>query len=224
MAQTSTANTRERSRYAIVEGILGRHSMRDGFVDREIPRNVIEEIIRCGLRAPSSKNAQPWRLHVVRDRRVLKDIAQETVSAKTDKKFVPQDPRNGQSRTNLNETVDESAHVLRQVPLGIFIENLGKFTVNRSTVAKAPEASREGALIGVALEYIGLGACIENMWLAAEAHDVHGAFMGDVLITEDTIRQRLGFTGDLVGVLALGYTDAEPHSMAQKPDRVVWHS
>ena len=31
-------------------------------------------------------------------------------------------------------------------------------------------------LIGMGLEYVGLGACIENIWLAAESDGVRGSF------------------------------------------------
>lgn len=207
-----------------VDVILNRHSLREGFTDTEVRDDIVMEIIDCGLHAPSSKNAQPWRLHVVRDRLVLNAVASDIVSARNERKFVPQDPRTGKSREELDETVVESAHALREARLGIFIENLGKFTINRTTVAQTDPANLEEALIGVGLEYLGLGACIENMWLAARANGLEGVFMGDPLIAEETIKMRFGMAGDLVGVLALGHTIAEPRSTPQKPDRVVWHS
>lgn len=204
--------------------MLSRRSVRSGFIDTKIPDNVVQLIVDCGLSAPSSKNAQPWRLHVVQDRPMLTDIAEKVIAAQSAAKFVPQDPRTGEARKDLPDTVEESAHVLRQAPLGIFIENLGKFSVSRKTVANSAPQDREGALIGVALEYIGLGACIENMWLAAEENGVRGVFMGDCIIAEDAIRSRLEMTGDLVGVLALGYTVADPRDVPRQPDRVVYHT
>ena len=52
--------------------------------------------------------------------------------------------------------------------------------------------------------------------------------MGDVLIAEKEIRQRLGLDGDLVGVLALGYRDAVASAVGREfdvtdPDKVVWY-
>jgi len=52
------------SRVAI-EAILTRRSVREGFTGQPIPRSVLAEIVRCGCAAPSAKNTQPWRFHVV---------------------------------------------------------------------------------------------------------------------------------------------------------------
>lgn len=195
-----------------VDTILSRRSIREGFNDAQIDPEVIDSIIECGLNAPSSKNAQPWRLHVVENRLTLRGIAKyidaQTSESKQD--FVPHDPSTGQARTSYASTVSESAEVLRQVPLGIFIENRGKFTNSRQNVAEAERSVIHRALIGVGLEYIGLGASIQSMWLAAQSHGLRGVFMGDVLIAEDYIRDELGMSGDLVGVLALGHSDAQP--------------
>jgi hypothetical protein len=80
---------------------------------------------------------------------------------------------------------------------------------------------------GFGLEMIGIGAAIENMWLAAEALGVRVAFMGDVAIAEGGIRAALGIAGDLAGVLALGFSDVPlpPRQQLneQDADHVVWH-
>lgn len=74
-------------------------------------------------------------------------------------------------------------------------------------------------------EVIGIGACIQNMVLASQSLGVQGAFMGDPLIAEDFIRNRLGIEGDLVGVLALGFSSEhlEPrdHSASWDDERIV---
>jgi len=46
------------------EAMQGRRSIR-GFLDKPVPRNVIEEVIALANRAPSSMNTQPWHLHVL---------------------------------------------------------------------------------------------------------------------------------------------------------------
>jgi nitroreductase len=195
-----------------VDTILSRRSIRSGFIDTPLDPMIVDNIIECGLNAPSSKNAQPWKLHIVENRLALKGIAKHidaiTYSSKVD--FIPHDPSTGKPRLSYTSTVSESAEVLKQVPLGVFIENTGKFTNSRNNVATADRPVMNVALIGVGLEYIGLGASIQNMWLAAQAHGLRGVFMGDVLIAEEHIKDELGMEGDLVGVLALGYSDALP--------------
>lgn len=44
--------------------VLGRRSIR-GFLDRPVPRALIEEVLGLALRAPSSLNTQPWNFHVI---------------------------------------------------------------------------------------------------------------------------------------------------------------
>jgi len=202
--------------------IASRRSVRGGYSDLDVTQDVIKNILECGLSAPSSKNAQPWKLHVVNDREQLRSIARAILKAKTAKKYVPQDPNTGEPR-DYDDTVEESAHVLGQVPLGIFVENDGTFTINREVVASAPDDTRVGAVFGMGLEYIGLGACIENMWLAANSFGLDGVFMGDAAIAEGSIREQLEMVGDLVGVLALGYSDQSPTPKTMKPERVIWH-
>lgn len=44
--------------------ILGRRSTR-GYLDKPVPRPLIEEILALAMRAPSSMNTQPWHFHVI---------------------------------------------------------------------------------------------------------------------------------------------------------------
>ena len=46
------------------EVVLGRRSIR-GFLDKPVPRALIEEVLALAMRAPSSLNTQPWNFSVV---------------------------------------------------------------------------------------------------------------------------------------------------------------
>ncbi len=189
----------------------------------------MREIVRCGLAAaPSSKNAQPWRMHVVTDRAILAAMANAVEQAKGADEYVPHDPATGQPRPAHVSTVRESAQVLRDVSAAIFMENRGLFSNGRSALASATRPALAGSLVGFGLEMAGIGTAIENMWLAAEALGVRIAFMGDVAIAEDEICRRLHIAGDLVGVLALGFSDVPPPARRQRldeqdADHVLWH-
>jgi nitroreductase len=212
----------------IIAAMLARRSIREGFYPRPIPDSILREIVRCGLAAPSSKNAQPWRMHVVTDPAALGGLADAVEHAEGAEGYVPHDPSTGLPRPAYVSTVRESAQVLRDVSAAIFVENRGLFSNGRSALIAATRPALAGSLVGFGLEMIGIGAAIENMWLAAEALGVRVAFMGDVVIAEDAIRASLGIAGDLVGVLALGFSDAPPPSRRQRLDErdaehVVWH-
>jgi nitroreductase len=206
----------------MIEGILARRSIRSGFEPRTVPSQLVERIVSCALVAPSSKNAQPWRIHAVSSPALLAEFANAVAHAKGAESYVPLDPATGRSH-GWRSTVVESAELLRQVPLGLFVENTGRFSRGRRTVAATSGSVLESALQAYGFELMGLGAAVQNMWLAAEASGLRGVFMGDVVIAEEAIGKRLRFDGDLVGVLALGYTSGEPTPKQLLSNRVVLH-
>jgi nitroreductase len=212
--------------HPFVRLILGRRSHRVGFDERPVPRDVLAAIARCGLAGPSSKNAQPWRFHIVTDRALIREIADSITRAPGVESYVPSDPATGLPRPNWSSTVLESAAVVRGAPACIFVENLGRFSGGRSTVAGAPRDALSGVLVAYMLECAGIGGAVQNMWLAAEALGLKAAFMGDVGVDEEHIAKWLGMEGDVVGALALGYSDREPEvkrAIDDDLDRVRWH-
>lgn len=214
--------------HPIVDAMLTRRSVRFGFEDRPVPQSVLAKIVECGLAAPSSKNAQPWRFHVVTDQKVHRKLAGFVRAARGVESYVPHDPNTGMPYGRYRSTVLESADVLLEVPAAIWVENLGAFTAGRRTLLSVPAQALAASLEGYGLELVGIGAAIENMWIAAHAHGLAAAFMGDVVIAEDQVQASLEFTGDLVGVLALGYSAADPPPPMdtrafEQSDRVVWH-
>ena len=44
--------------------VLGRRSIR-GYLDKPVPRELIEDVLALAMRAPSSMNTQPWYFHVI---------------------------------------------------------------------------------------------------------------------------------------------------------------
>lgn len=212
----------------VTETILNRRAARDQFTGCPIPQAVLTEIVRCGLAAPSSKNAQPWRLHVVSDRRMLEEFARAVETSKGIDSYVPADPLTDKPRPDWSSTVVESANVLRQASTAIFVENRGSFSRGRRILTEAIRDRRTRGMVAYGFELIGIGAAIENMWIAAEALGVRGCFMGDVVIAEEEIATRLGIEIDLMGVLALGYSDApaawpKDLDVLRDETHVVWH-
>ncbi|ABL80554.1 MULTISPECIES: nitroreductase family protein [unclassified Nocardioides] len=214
----------------VVETILGRRTIRFEYDrSREVPRTVLEVVTACGLAAPSSKNAKPWRFHVVQYPKLLDEIAEAAEAAPDVEAYVPHDPRTGLPHPHWPSSVVESAAMLREVPAAIFIENRGVFSGGRKTLRTAhPDAVRE-SLTSYAFECIGIGTAIENMWIAAISLGLSAFFSGDVLIAEAEISSRLHVEGDIVGVLGLGYSTAAPLPARMSPaatqvdEPVVWH-
>ena len=213
----------------VVDTILGRRSTRFGFDrDRPVPEDVLESVVACGLAAPSSKNAKPWRFHVVTSTALLEEVADAMVAAPGVATYVPHDPTTGAPYEHWQSTVVESSDVLRLVPAAVFVESRGVFSGGRRTLREAHHEALAGALEGYAFECVGIGAAVENMWLAALSLGLSVSFAGDVAIAEPAVRELLGFGGDLIGVLSLGYSDAAPlparpsPASTQADDPVRW--
>ena len=200
----------------IVALALRRRSVRSHYLRRPVPRPVLSQILRCGLAAPASKGAHPWRFTVVEGAERLEAIADDVASAPGGEAYTPHDPATGSARPAWSSTVQESADVLRTVPAAIFVENLGPFSGGRQALLGAPPKARALAIVGYELELAGLGAAIQSMWLAAVGFGLSAVFMGDVAVAEPAIARRLGLTGDLLGALALGYA-----TVADEPPRQV---
>lgn len=210
---------------AVLNVISTRRSVRTGFGPASPPDRVVDCIVAAGLAAPSSKNAQPWRLHVVTSRHVLDEVARLVKDHDEVDTYVPVDPRTGAGNPGFESTVLASAEVLEAVPLAVFVENLGSFGGGRQSLLSASTELLRQALVGFQFELLGIGGAIQNMWLTAVDLGLAGVFMGDVLVAENEICDLLGCTGDLVGVLALGYSETEPPPVAapDAPERVVRH-
>lgn len=211
----------------VTEAILRRRSVRAGFSATPVAADVLEDIVRCGLAAPSSKNARPSRFHVVTDEGLLAELARAVEESQDIDTYVPFDPTTGQPWPDWASTVSESAAVLRSARVAIFVENSGAFSRGRHALVTAAPEALAASITGYMLEIIGVGAAIQNMWIAAVAHGLSGVFMGDVLIAESLIKERLGIDCDLAGVLILGYAKGDelvrPRFQGElDPARVHW--
>ena len=58
---------------AVITNIMTRASVRQ-FTDQKIAADTLEQLIKCGMAAPSAVNAQPWAFVVVTDREVLDSL------------------------------------------------------------------------------------------------------------------------------------------------------
>lgn len=253
-----------RRRTPAVANILERRSNRESY-DRSktIPRADLETIVRCGLMAPSSKHAKPWRLHVVEEVSVLDEIAEQARNSPGSDSYVPKHVWTLEAQLERwGSSVEESTRVLEKVPTAIFVENTGPFFGGRSGLMEAiadretdvldalaelidditdvsEKALRQrvvdliatfrSTVVGYSFEMIGIGAAVENMFLAANALGIQCCFMGDLVIAEEHVKERLGIGGDFAGVLALGYSvedvPVRGHLLdVYDPDHVEWHA
>lgn len=58
---------------AVIENIKTRTSVRQ-FTDRKIGQDTLEQLVKCGMAAPTAVNKQPWAFVVVTEREVLDSL------------------------------------------------------------------------------------------------------------------------------------------------------
>ena len=65
---------------AVIETIMARRSVRK-YTDQPVEREKLEQIVACGINAPSAINSQPWAVRVVNDSAYINGITREYVAA-----------------------------------------------------------------------------------------------------------------------------------------------
>ena len=83
--------------------ITKRRSVRK-FLNKEISKNIVRDIIRCGHLAPSAKNRKPWHFWVVN-----KDIKNKIADLMQDKEI------------RVPTSIQASANVIREAPILILV-------------------------------------------------------------------------------------------------------
>ena len=57
----------------LLETIFTRRSIR-GFKNKKVPKKTVRQILEAGLRAPSSKNSNPWHFLVLDNKKDIENI------------------------------------------------------------------------------------------------------------------------------------------------------
>ena len=57
----------------VIQTILSRRSIRK-YTSQPVPQELIDELLKAAMSAPSAGNEQPWHFVVIRDRKVLNEI------------------------------------------------------------------------------------------------------------------------------------------------------
>lgn len=193
------------NRTATIDTILARRSARK-FSAEEIPDEDLDLILEAGLRAPSSKNSQPWYLAVAKGQS-KEDICRWV---EENPERLPTKPGKLLIDEPLARTRDSTWHSLRYVraaPVLILVFNRAPFTGSR---ARMEDDIRSGKRVCFENEYIGLGACMENMLLAADSLGLGAIPVMDILPAAPLFKERFQIEYDLVIGIVVGYPPKAP--------------
>jgi nitroreductase len=178
-----------------LEKIYSRRSIRE-FTEQKISPSILSSIVKAGLHAPSAKDTQPWHILVLRNKN--KDLVAGWM--KENKHNRETKPRNSWDSTACSIEIIKRAQVL------LVLFNKGTFLKNRKYLSKIIVDSVEtGAIYTYGIEILGIGACMQNILLAAHVLGLGAVALGDLYPAEPMIQKKFKIKYDLVIGIALGY-------------------
>lgn len=191
--------------------ISKRRSIRK-FKNQEIPVEIMEKILEAGILAPSAKNRQPWKFIVVTNKEKADMLHAMRTGIEREKEGLGLFPTYQPFVAGAENTMD----MMRQAPMTVFVFNTQEHHLWN-------EASIEEKFMEIA-NVQSIGACIENMLLAATVLGVGSLWICDVFFAYREICKWLGEENLMVAAVSFGYADENPSPRPRKKynDVVQW--
>lgn len=186
----------------IMHAISNRKSIRK-FSSRDISKNIIENILEAGIKAPSPKNIQPWKFIVLSGNsknELIKVIEKGMENVKSSFGLLLKE-------INFLASAEASIKIMEEAPVIIIVIN----TENKCNDKKTPvKKFLEMANVQSA------GAAIENMLLAALEYGLGSLWISDIYYTIEEIGSWLKTDRQIIAAVALGYPAEDPAPSAKK--------
>lgn len=196
----------------MLSAIINRRSIRR-YKNADVPNHMIEEILRAGILAPSSKNRQPWKF-IVTTENAKNEMLAAMRKGLNQEKECPLLPESAQYLNGAEYTLK----IMEQAPVIIFVVNtLGKDIHSSFT----PEE-----FIYEICNAQSIGAAIENMTLTATELGLGSLWICDTYFAYRELKNWLKVEGELFAAMAVGYADENPLARPRKKldDVVEWHT
>lgn len=185
--------------------VRGRRSVRY-YQEREVQRQLIEEVLEAARWAPSPHGRQPWRF-VILTRPDLKERLADAMGASWRANLA----MDGEPEEVMNNRLAQSRQRLLHAPVLIipclYLKELDQY----------PDAGRQEAETIMAIQ--SLGAAVENLMLAAWSLGLDSGWMCAPLFCPDIVCQALDLDPALTphALITLGYLAREPKRREHRP-------
>lgn len=195
------------------QAMQGRRSIR-GFLDKPVPKELLEEIIALANRAPSSMNTQPWHLHV------LTGAPLEAVRQGNTERMLAGIPP---SREIEDYAAYQGPHRERQIEIAIqLFQAMG---IERHDAERRQDWVMRGfrqfdapvsvvvcfdrALLGNTIAHFDTGAMTYGLVLAAWAKGLGAVINGQGIMQSPVVREHAGIPDDqvIMKAVAMGWPD-----------------
>lgn len=199
----------------MIPAIYDRRSIRK-FVDKPISQKDITDIIQSGMKAPSSKNRQPWKYIVIQGsakEEMLRVFRQGIEREENDNALLPE---SRQHIAAAKYTVD----IMAEAPTIVFVVNsLGE---SKSILSELTPEERVYEICNIQ----SISASIQNMLLAATEKGIGSLWICDIYFAYSELCKWLGNDGQLIAAIAFGYPNEFPKERPRKKidDIVKWRN
>ena len=195
----------------MISAIYDRRSIRK-FSDAPIPKEDMIEIIQSGIKAPSSKNRQPWKYIVVqgREKEEMLEVFRRGISREENEWALL--PQSRQHITAAKCTVD----IMEDAPVIVFVVN----SLGKSILSELTPEERVYEICNIQ----SVSASIQNMLLTATEKGIGSLWICDIYFAYAELSEWLNTDGQLVAAVAFGYPKESPQARPRKKleDVVVW--
>lgn len=196
----------------MLDAIAARRSIRK-FKNTPVPRHIIEEIIKAGALAPSSKNRQPWHFVVTTGKAKEEALAamEQGLHREAQQPLLPESEQYIAGAWN-------TLTIMRQAPVLIFV-------VNPLGLDLLTHQNAENRVFEICNAQ-SIGAAVENMSLAAVENGLGSLWICDIYFAYQELCTWLNCGGELAAAFALGYAGEAPMPRPRKnfDDIVEWRS
>ncbi len=183
--------------------IYNRRSIRK-YLDKQVSKELIEQIIEAGRVSPSAKNRQPWRYIVLGGEsklEFLESMWKGILREENECAMLP-DSRNGLADAK------NTWNIMMQAPVLIVVLN-----DNGKNPFDAIDADSRFVEI---CDTLSIGASIENMLLKATELGLGTLWIANTCYAYKELTEYLESSQQLVGAIALGYADETPAPRPRK--------
>jgi nitroreductase len=183
-----------------IDAITQRRSIRK-FLNKEIPKDILLQILNSGIESPSAKNRQPWKYIVItsKSKNKMLQIMAEGI-----------EKEQNENKDNKRKTVSSAPNTLRvmsEAPVTVFIVNTdNKFTLESDVEEKFYEIANIQSI----------GASIENMLLEATELGIGSLWICDIFSAYDGLCKWLNINKQLIAAISFGYADETPNRRPRK--------
>ncbi len=184
----------------VKRAIEKRRSIRD-FKKDDISKEIIEDLLNCGILAPSAKNRQPWFFVVIKDQRKneVADLMLEYIQNTSENWLL--------KNSKTINTIKETANIIKQAPVLILIFR----------------PKDDYWKIG---DSLSIGACIENMYLRATELGIGCLAIRDIVFVSKKVEKMVNHENlEFNCAVALGIPDKSPMPKDRKKvnDITEWY-